>query len=356
MSAPRLRAAVIGCGYFAQNHLHAWRAIPEVELVAVCDTNAERAEESARRHGVPRWYTDVDDLLRAEDLDFADVVTGADSHLPIVERLTPYVRGVLCQKPFAPDLARARRMVELCDAHGVRLMVHENFRFQRALRRAKRLSEGLGRLFFGRIHFRSAHDVYADQPYLAREERFILTDVGVHLFDLARFYLGAARGVCCHTQSVNPAIRGEDVATALLTMRGGATCVVEMSYASRLAEEYFPQTQLHLEGERGSVTLGGDYRLTLVRDGEVRREVCPPHLHPWSLPPSEAVQDSVLALQRHFVGTWLSGEAVDISGHDNLETLRLTFAAYDSAASGAAILLTNALTDSLLERTAHDHT
>lgn len=352
MSAPPLRAAVIGCGYFAQNHLYAWRVIPEVEVVAVCDADPRRAEDSARRHGVPRWYTDVDDLLRAEQLDFADVVTGADSHLPIVERLAPQVRGVLCQKPFAPDLARARRMVGLCDAHGVRLMVHENFRFQRALRRAKRLSEGLGRLFFGRVHFRSAHDVYADQPYLAREERFILTDVGVHLFDLARFYLGEAGGVYCHTARVNPAIRGEDVATALLTMRGGATCVVEMSYASQLAEEHFPQTQLHLEGERGSVTVDADYRVTLVRDGEVRREVCPPDLHPWSQSPGEAVQDSVLALQRHFVDAWLSGEAVEISGHDNLETLRLTFAAYDSAASGAAI----SLTDPLTERTPHDHT
>lgn len=343
MTAGPLRVAVIGCGYFAQNHLYAWRSIPEASLVAVCDTDPERAEHSARVHGVPHWYTSVDELLRSEQVDIADVVTQADTHLSLVERLALDVRGIICQKPFAPDLEQARRMVSCCEQLGVRLTVHENFRFQGALRAAKTLSGELGRLFFARIHFRSAHDVYAAQPYLAQEERFILSDVGVHLFDLARFYLGEVGSVHCHAQRVNPAIQGEDVATALLVMESGATCVVDMSYASLLAEEYFPQTQVLIEGELGSVTVGGDYRVTFVRREQgtqtVRDEVIAPALHAWTQAPGEAVQDSVLALQRHYVNAWLCSQDPEVSARDNLETLRVTFAAYDSAATGLPVAL-----------------
>jgi hypothetical protein len=61
MSGP-YRFALIGCGFFAQNHLHAWSEIPEVELVAVCDIDPERASAAAAAFG-GRAYTDAAELF-----------------------------------------------------------------------------------------------------------------------------------------------------------------------------------------------------------------------------------------------------------------------------------------------------
>ena len=58
------RFALIGCGFFAQNHLHAWAEIPEVELVAVCDIDPDKAATAAATFG-GRAYTSAADLLAA---------------------------------------------------------------------------------------------------------------------------------------------------------------------------------------------------------------------------------------------------------------------------------------------------
>lgn len=225
-------------------------------------------------------------------------------------------------------------MVEACRTAGVRFMVHENFRWQTPHRAVKQHAADIGPLFFGRVHSRSAFDVYQDQPYLATDERFIIFDLGVHLLDLARFYLGDVTALTCHTQSVNPKVRAEDVATLLLEMQSGASCVVDMSYASKLEQELFPQTLVHLEGSEGSLTLRADHQLTKVSAQGVERFQVPPPSFPWSTPPAELIQASVVAIQQHWLGCLRQGLEPETSGEDNVKTLELVFGAYQSAERG----------------------
>ena len=88
-------------------------------------------------------------------------------------------------------------MVEACEKAGVPLMVHENFRFQAPMIEVKRvLAEGvIGELTWGRVTWRTDYDVYAGQPYLAKEKRFILLDLGIHVLDLARLFMGEVERV-----------------------------------------------------------------------------------------------------------------------------------------------------------------
>lgn len=225
-------------------------------------------------------------------------------------------------------------MVEACEAAGVKFMVHENFRWQAPMRALKEASAGIGELFFGRITWRSAADVYTSQPYLATDPRFIIYDLGVHLLDLARFFLGEVEQLHCLTQRVNPRIRAEDVATILLKMAGGASCMVELSFASRLEEELFPETLAHLEGARGSAVLGPHFRLARASGEEVTRRTVTPRQLGWSTPGREAIQESVVAIQAHWVECLAAGSEPETSGRDNLRTLDLVFGAYESAASG----------------------
>jgi predicted dehydrogenase len=133
-----LRFAVIGTGFFAQNHLHAWAEIPEVELVAVCDVDKDRVRAAAGEFG-GRAYTDAAELFANEDLDFVDIATTPPTHRLMVELAAGHGVPPICQKPLAWDMADARAMVEACASKGLPFMVHENFRFQHPMRRIKEL-------------------------------------------------------------------------------------------------------------------------------------------------------------------------------------------------------------------------
>jgi predicted dehydrogenase len=160
---------VIGCGFFAQNHLHAWRDLAAeglVELVALCDLDAEKAAAAAREFGVPRHYGDAAAMLAAERPDFVDVVTTMPSHRGLVEQAAAAGVAAIVQKPFAPAIGDCRAMVKACADAGVPLMVHENFRFQTPIRAVREVLEQgtIGEPFFARISWRTGYDVYANQP------------------------------------------------------------------------------------------------------------------------------------------------------------------------------------------------
>jgi predicted dehydrogenase len=332
-----LRGALIGCGFFAMNHLNAWRDVEGAEIVALCDRDPARLSEAAARFGIGRTYADTGAMLAAERLDFVDIATTVLSHRPLVEQAAGAGVHMICQKPFAASMQDARAMVAAAEAAGRTLMVHENFRWQSAIRRAadEIASGAIGAPFWGRVSFRSAFDVYAAQPYLATDERFIIQDLGIHIIDVARFLFGDISSLSATTRRVNPRIRGEDVATMLLVHETGATSIVDCSYATRLPEENFPQTLLEIDGSEGSLRLDAGYRLTVSGPAGVRRLDVSPPLLPWAERPWHNIQESVLRIQQHFADCLLSGREPETSGADNVKTLAAVYAAYESADHGA---------------------
>jgi predicted dehydrogenase len=332
-----LRGGLIGCGFFAANHLNAWAQVQGAEIVALCDRDAGRLAETATTFGIDRTYTDSGEMLRKAGVDFVDIATTVPSHRPLVELAAGAGAHMICQKPLANSMNDARAMVAAAAAAGRVLMVHENFRWQSAIRRAaaELASGAIGAPFWGRVSFRSGFDVYAAQPYLATDDRFIIQDLGIHVLDVARFLFGDVVSIATTIRRVNPRIRGEDVATMLLQHEGGVTSVVDCSYATRLPSENFPQTLLEVDGSEGTLRLDAGYRLTICGPSGVRElDVAPPIL-PWAERPWHNIQESVLLIQRHFVDCILSGREPETSGADNVKTLALVYAAYESAEGGA---------------------
>ena len=340
VSHKNLRGALIGCGFFAYNHLHAWRQLPGVEIVALCDKDEQRLVDAAREFGVQAVYQDARVMLAQEKLDFVDIATTVGSHRALVELAAGSGVPCICQKPFAASMEDARAMVAACESAGVTLMVHENFRWQSPMQAVRRVidSGSIGSPFWGRLSFRSGFDVFKAQPYLAEGRRFIIEDLGIHILDIARFLLGDARTLSASTQRVNPGIVGEDVATVLMEHVGGATSVVDCSYASPRASELFPQTLIEIDGTDGSVRVDADYRLSIFRrDSGLVQSSCEPPLHPWAERPWFNIQDSVVNIQAHWMDCLRRGAEPQTSGRDNLRTLELVEAAYRSAASHQAI-------------------
>jgi len=336
-----LKGAIIGTGFFAANHLNAWAMTKGAEIVAVCDIDAGKAAAAAAEFGVPHSHADAAEMLRTHALDFVDVITTAPTHRMLVDLALSHGVHVICQKPFAETITDCRAMVAAADTAGKVLMVHENFRWQSAVRQAIEVvrSGRIGTPFFCRASFRSGFDVYANQPYLATGARFIIEDLGIHVLDVARALMGDVDRIAATTRRVNPAIKGEDVATMLLTHESGMTSVVDCSYATQRSPETFPETLLEIDGEQGTLRLDAGYQMVIQNGAaEERRDVSPPLLD-WAERPWHNVQESVLLIQQHFVDCLTSGAEPETSGRDNLKTFALVEAAYLSAAEARTVAL-----------------
>ncbi len=340
-----LRGAVIGCGFFAVNHMHGWNDVDGASIVAICDRDPIRLNLVGEQFGITRRYADAAHMFADGGFDFVDIATTVPSHLSLVDMAARHKMPVICQKPFALNLDDAKAMVEMCRSAGVPLMVHENFRWQSPLQAVRAVidSGDIGVPFWGRFSFRTAYDIFSGQPYLALGKRFIIEDLGVHTLDLARYYLGDVKSLSARTNRVNPKVVGEDAATILLEHESGATSIVDCSYTTLLSTDPFPETLVEIDGSEGSIRLNQGYSMVIAsRMGTRSVDVSPPLLS-WASRPWHNVQESVYNIQQHWTQCLASGKTPATSGADNLKTSALVEAAYQSAAGGKVLELKDLL-------------
>mgnify|MGYP002013575704 CR=1 FL=1 len=343
MTGTTYRGALIGCGFFSHNHMNGWRDLPGAEIVAVCDRDEDRARAMAEKFGIAKAYADAGEMLAAETVDFVDIATTAASHRPLVELAVRHAKTVICQKPFAENLADAEAMVAAAQAAGASLIIHENFRWQKPFVDLKSMiDEGrIGVPHFARFSFRHGYDNYVNQPYLAEIERFTIMDVGLHLFDLARHFMGEAKRLSCTTQRLNPKVKGEDAFTSLIAHVSGATSVCDCSFQSVVEPDPFPRTVAWIEGPRGSLSLDAEGIIQLHTPGHLERIDAAPEIPAWGEAPWHFVQDSVIRFQEHAIEVMSGRIDGRPSGADNLHTLALALAAYEAAGNGITIDMTN---------------
>lgn len=339
MDSRPLKFAVIGTGFWARYQIPAWFELEGIELVALYNRTKSKAEELAHQYQVPRVYDDVDQLLDQEELDFVDIITDVETHAPLTMKAATRGVSVICQKPMASDLKTAHLMISTCNRLGIPLYIHENWRWQAPIRQVKRLlNDGLiGKIFKARVTFCSGFPVFDNQPFLATLKQFILTDIGSHILDVCRFLLGEVDTLWCQTSTVNQSIQGEDVANVMMKMKSGVTCYAEMSYASILEYEPFPQTFILIEGENGSIHLTRDFRVLLTTREGTTEVVATPPFYVWADPAYALVHSSIVDCNRDILDALKGNKTAETTGADNFETTRLVHASYASASSNALI-------------------
>jgi predicted dehydrogenase len=343
-----LRFAIIGTGFWARYQLAAWRELAEVRCVALYNRTRAKAEKLAQEFAVPKVYDNAEELIRREKPDFVDIITDVNTHRQFVELAAADKTPVICQKPLAPTLADARAMLATCKQAAVPLFVHENWRWQTPLRELKNvLNQGLiGRVFRARVAYLNSFPVFDQQPFLKELEQFILMDIGTHILDTARMLFGEATTLFCRTARVHSDIRGEDVATVTLGMASGATVTCEMSYASRVEHDRFPETFVFIEGEEGSAELGPDFWIRVTTADGTKARRYPPPLYAWADPRYALAQTAGVACNANLLGALRGEQPAETTGEDNLKTLRLVFSAYESAANQASIKLAGRVLES----------
>jgi predicted dehydrogenase len=340
---PSIKLAVSGTGFFSRFHYRAWKRIPEIEIVAICNRSLDRAREFAAEFGVPAVFADFGEMLEQAKPDLVDIVTPPETHLAAIARAAKGGINVICQKPFCSSLEEAKRAVALADESGICVAVHENFRFQPWYPEIKALLEAgeFGEIYQATFNLRpgdgQGERAYLDrQPYFQQMERFLIHETGIHLIDVFRFLFGDVRSVYASLRKLNRSISGEDAGFAILDMQSGVRCVFD---GNRLADHAAKNRRLTMgtlliEGSGGTIRLDGDGRIWLrTFNSNAERE----HLYAWQN--EDFGGDCVYRFQRHVVDHRLHQRPLHNSAKTYLENLLVEEAVYASNQKGCRLSL-----------------
>ena len=219
---------------------------------------------------------------------------------------------------------------------GVRLMVHENFRFQPWHREIKRLLDAgaIGELFS--LNFRSRMgDGWGEKAYIPRQPyfrdypRLLVYETGLHFIDTFRYLAGDIARVTAWLRRLNPVIKGEDCGLLVFEFANGAIGQWDANRynepACPLPEARYTFGEFLVEGSAGSLRLHLDGRIMLKKLGGVDTEV------EYTRDRRGFAGDCVYATQRHFIDRLLDGQPFETSGEDYLITTAVQEAIYQSA-------------------------
>ena len=247
-----MRVGVIGCGFQGSLHVECLRALEDVEVVAVCDTDTSRVDEVRSTHRVAHGYTDYRDLLERHDLDLVTICTMPVHHMRMTVDALASGAHVLCEKPLAMNAAEGLAMVEAARRAGRFLAVGFNMRFMPnslAIQSFMR-GGGFGRPVCTRL---SAID---EIPWWGEHYRREISGGGalaasaVHLLDLALYFAGfpepvsasasmatmfpTKRGPTAPNAAVAERYDAEDLFSAHVRFAGGFWLSMEGSWIDNL--------------------------------------------------------------------------------------------------------------------------
>ena len=218
---PKYRAGIIACGSIAQAHARGWKAVDDVELVAIADTNAQALAEFGEKWGVhpSKRYSDFREMLDIEQLDIVSVASWHTQHAPMtIAAAARKPKLILAEKPMATSLGEADEMITACKRNGVKLAIGHMRRFYSGWERARELVAA------GAI----------GQP--RRVWSTVLEGLlnwGTHTIDGMRFVLGDPKpewvlgAVERKSDRYERATRIEDACAGLIGFQGGIQAVVE---------------------------------------------------------------------------------------------------------------------------------
>lgn len=242
-----VRWGMIGCGEVAEiKSGPAFYKARHSRLVAVMRRNGDLAEDFARRHGVPRWHTDADAIIEADDIDAVYIATHPDSHSDYALRCAAAGKAIYVEKPMALQLADCVAMVQACEAAGVPLWVAY---YRRMLQRFVAVKDLLSAGAIGIPqavvvrHLLSVPQGSTNASAALAWRRDVTKGGGqfiegaCHTLDLLDFYFGPVEEVRAFVDNRAGAFASEDVVAASFRLAGGVLGTGIWCYAAGREDE-----------------------------------------------------------------------------------------------------------------------
>jgi predicted dehydrogenase len=198
--------------------------------------NAELAADYARRHAVPRWYGDADELINDPEVDAVYIATPPDSHREYALRVAKAGKHVYVEKPMARTALECADMISACEKAGVGLFVAY---YRRAMPRFGTVRELLDSGRIGEIRSVTIRNerpaAQADQgwrvdPAISGGGHFV--DLGSHILDLLDWLLGPISYAAGVAENRGARYAAEDLVSGVFTFGSGVSGVGVWNYDS----------------------------------------------------------------------------------------------------------------------------
>ncbi len=192
----------IGAGFIMRDcHLVAYRQAG-FNPIAIASRNPDRAQAVAAQHAIPRWYKTYQELLDDEAVQVIDIAVPPDKQLEVVIEAVKHkdhVKGILAQKPLAMSYRDAKEIVKLCADGGITLAVNQNMRYDQSVRALKDILQRgwLGEPVLGTIDMRA---IPHWMPWAEGQRSLSTFIMSIHHLDTFRYWFGTPDRVLASTR------------------------------------------------------------------------------------------------------------------------------------------------------------
>ncbi len=331
-SQSELVVGLVGAGRIAVTaHAPAWARIPDARIAWVVDEDAQRAEALAREFGIERWTDDLSEVLSDESVAAVDICTPLVSHVELALAALAAGKDILLEKPLAPSLEDAARLLDAASASDRVLMIAENWPYSDVYQYVEPLLRDgvIGRPYMLKVKHESATYAFDRelpdhlQPHEAVGGNTLTA--GIHAINLSRFLMGEFAELCAFSNDPAPSsapFLDRNVVVAA-TFESGATASITITGTSKhLGERHLGFTVFGTDGVLEFDILSG---LIDCTSGGKRTQV---ELNPCSFGWNEEVE--------HFRDCVKSRELPRTNAPDQLRTLAVVDAIYRSIFSGSS--------------------
>ncbi len=348
MVEDKVRVAVIGLNV-GLYHLREYLKIPDVEVVALCDVDAQKLKDVSSKYGVARTYTDYKALLDDPSVDAVSVVLPNYLHGPVSTSALESGKHVLCEKPLASSLPDGESIVKAAEKSGKVAMVPTNFVWMKEAAYTRKLLEDG---FFGEVYY--GYNCYMRQvgsgipvrsTYFRKQLSGggALIDNGFHFVDLNWYLMGCPRPVSAFGATYaefGPRGKGftagetrgdlasnfdtEDFAVGVIRFKNGASMVVENAWAAYVEKELMAT---RVCGTEGGASIWPFY-VTKEEEGKTVAET------------PDLKDLRVETKFEHFINCIRGGKKPTCSVQQGFMVLKMLFALYESAETGKLVKVT----------------
>jgi predicted dehydrogenase len=330
----KVRIAIVGLGTIGQSvHLPILSKLPDAEIVAVCDVEASKAEFVAKKYEIPRFYTDLEEMLKVEeDIIGVDVCTSTFSHRDVAIAALEAKKHVLVEKPLARTQKEALEIVSAAKKNQRKVMVGMNNRFRPDSMILKSMIQGgeLGKIYYVKTGW--LRKLKTASPWLTRKEKSgggVVLDLGIVMFDLGFWLMGypEVKEVIASNYSHNT--KGvEDSSVVFIRMKNGSTLTIESSWSFESDADFYYCDCFGTDGS-GSVN---PFRIFKRMHGNLVNVTPATHETPQTL--YWKSYDNEL---KHWVGSLRGLHPIVSTGEEAIHRMKIVDSIYHSSKKGKSI-------------------
>lgn len=338
----KVRVGIIGLG-IGQHHIWGYQKCPKAEIVAVCDVDATRAQQVAKKENISRWFTDYRKMLELPNLDAVSICTPNYLHRPVAEAVFAAGKHVLCEKPLSINSKEGAKIVAAAKKSKKKFMLAYVNRFRGESQLLKQFIDAgeLGQIYYAKCGWLRRRGIPGFGGWFTTKTKSgggPLIDLGVHILDLTLWLMGFPKvdsvtgSVYTHFgnknigfwwRSGNAPFDVEDLASAFIKLKNGATLSLDASWASNIekSDEFYSR----LMGTKGGAQLDP----LIIYKEELGAQV--------DLKPVYPKVDTFAAETAHFVECIIKNKEPIATGEQGLEIMQILDAIYLSAKTGKQI-------------------